>query len=175
MVSKRNLREILMLLPFCTFLFKDISFGSTLTFFIELYKLIVLFYYIYIYKIRKSDFNLLVGFSCVYELSYLIPAFFNSEMTIRTFYLWVKEFYTVVALMVILSRLLREDYLRTIKNVYRMLASVIILHVFLVSTVGCAILGIRTRFGDSFTVAVILMLVYKELARERWRVLILFS
>ena len=167
MISKRNMREIFMLLPFSTFVFGGIPFSSKLSTVLEIYKLLVVCYFIYTYKIKKSDFNALVVLGLLYEISYLIPAVLSGNLTLRTFYLWFKEVYTIVGLLIVISRLLKNDYLRTIKNIYHMLAMVIIVHIVCVITAGYSLLGIRTRFGDSFTVAIILLLVYKELSGDK--------
>ncbi|MFB7142909.1 O-antigen ligase family protein, partial [Gottfriedia sp. NPDC056225] len=59
------------------------------------------------------------------------------------------------------------NYLRTINIIYKILSFNILLHVLLSGSSNILVLGIQTRFGDTYTIAIILLLVKMEISKKR--------
>ncbi len=148
-----------MLLPFCPFYLTGGFDGRSMVFTLfEGLKLVVLI--LFVATLRRNDFKLPVAILIVtvlYELTYLVPAIVYGTLIPRSFYLWFKDFYSIVLIILLLASFAQRNYHVTVKGVYRLLAVVAIAHVVVFYTTGIEILGIRTRFADSTIIALTLM------------------
>lgn len=157
----------LLLFPFGSVKFINASFHENLMTLYTILQIIVMFIYLFILKKSSKDFSLITVLVLLYELSFLIPTLINGTLTARTFYLWSKEVTVIVFLTVLTAKLLRTNYTRTISSIYRILSFWIIVHVILALFSDILVLGIRTRFGDTYTVAIILLFIDLEIRKRK--------
>lgn len=149
----------IMLLPFCPFYLTGGFPGRSMVFTLfEVLKIVVLVSFFVM--IQKHDFRLpaaLLVLATLYELTYLIPAIVYDNLTIRSLYLWFKDFYSTVLIVLLLANFMQRDYRAAVKGVYRLLAILSVAHVVLFYVTGIELLGIRTRFADSTIIALTLL------------------
>lgn len=149
----------IMLLPFCPFYLTGGFAGRSMVFTLfEVLKIAVLI--IFLMMVQKRDFRLpaaILVIATLYELSYLIPALVYGNLTSRSLYLWFKDFYSVVLIILLLASFMQRDYRAAVRGVYRLLAVLAIAHVALFYATGIELLGIRTRFADSAIIALTLL------------------
>lgn len=138
----------------------------------EVLKLLVLLYYLV--TLRNHDTKLpgpFLTISIIYQLSYIVPAIIYGTVTPRSLYLWIKETYSLVLLVLLLARFLQEDYKATICGLYDLLAVLAILHVILFYLFDIKLLGIRTRFADSTLIASVFLIVIILARLRRFRLI----
>lgn len=149
----------IMLLPFCPFYLTGGFPGRSMVFTLfEVLKIVVLVSFFVM--IQKHDFRLpaaLLVLATLYELTYLIPAIVYDNLTIRSLYLWFKDFYSTFLIILLLANFMQRDYRSAVKGVYRLLAILSVAHVALFYVTGIELLGIRTRFADSTIIALTLL------------------
>lgn len=158
----------IIIFPFCTVKFRYLSYSREIMFFYEILKLISLgFFLVKFYYYIELKNGLLWG-AFIYEMLYLAPSFWNGGFSIRTFYLWGKETYTIFFSILIFCTLLKISYTKTIKITYYIISFWINMHVIVGELSYVQVLGIRTRFGDYFIIAIILLFVGKQAMNERF-------
>ncbi|MFB7138927.1 hypothetical protein ACFCYN_04605, partial [Gottfriedia sp. NPDC056225] len=113
MLNKQDIKYFFLLFPFCTTQFVNFEYRSLLNFLFEVFKVLAILYYLINFRRTKIEFNKIIWLLVAYEFCYLIPSVFNGSLTMRTFYLWIKEAYTIIFLGIIIAKLLKENYLRT--------------------------------------------------------------
>lgn len=149
----------IMLLPFCPFYLTGGFPGRSMVFTLfEVLKIVVLVSFLVM--LQKHDFRLpaaMLVLATLYELTYLIPAIVYDNLTIRSLYLWFKDFYSTVLIVLLLANFMQRDYRAAVKGVYRLLAILSVAHVALFYATGIELLGIRTRFADSTIIALTLL------------------
>lgn len=149
----------IMLLPFCPFYLTGGFPGRSMVFTLfEVLKIVVLVSFLVM--LQKHDFRLpaaMLVLATLYELAYLIPAIVYDNLTIRSLYLWFKDFYSTVLIVLLLANFMQRDYRAAVKGVYRLLAILSVAHVALFYATGIELLGIRTRFADSTIIALTLL------------------
>lgn len=149
----------IMLLPFCPFYLTGGFPGRSMVFTLfEVLKIVVLVSFFVM--IQKHDFRLpaaLLVLATLYELTYVIPAIVYDNLTIRSLYLWFKDFYSTVLIVLLLANFMQRDYRAAVKGVYQLLAILSVAHVALFYVTGIELLGIRTRFADSTIIALTLL------------------
>lgn len=149
----------IMLLPFCPFYLTGGFPGRSMVFTLfEVLKIVVLVSFLVM--LQKHDFRLpaaMLVLATLYELTYLIPAIVYDNLTIRSLYLWFKDFYSTVLIVLLLANFMQRDYRAAVKGVYRLLAILSVAHVALFYVTGIELLGIRTRFADSTIIALTLL------------------
>ena len=149
----------IMLLPFCPFYLTGGFPGRSMVFTLfEVLKIVVLVSFFVM--LQKHDFRLpaaMLVLATLYELTYLIPAIVYDNLTIRSLYLWFKDFYSTVLIVLLLANFMQRDYRAAVKGVYRLLAILSVAHVALFYVTGIELLGIRTRFADSTIIALTLL------------------
>ena len=148
-----------MLLPFCPFCLTGGFSGRSMVFTLfEVLKIVVLI--AFLVMVRKRDFKLptaILVVSIIYELTYLVPAIVYDDLTSRSLYLWFKDFYSIVLIILLLASFMQRDYHVALQGVYRLLAVLAIAHVVIFYATGVELLGIRTRFADSTIIALTLL------------------
>lgn len=149
----------IMLLPFCPFYLTGGFPGRSMVFTLfEVLKIVVLVSFFVM--IQKHDFRLpaaLLVLATLYELTYVIPAIVYDNLTIRSLYLWFKDFYSTVLIVLLLANFMQRDFRAAVKGVYQLLAILSVAHVALFYVTGIELLGIRTRFADSTIIALTLL------------------
>ena len=150
----------LLLFPFCPLYFSGAGFGNSVFTLLEVMILIVLVYFLVTLKRYDTIMpGIILLLYIAYEITYLFPAVFYGTLGSRSLYLWVKEFYSGVLLILLLSRFFQLSCVNTLEGIYRLLAFLAIVHVVLFYATGITLLGIRTRFADSTLIAAALLCV----------------
>lgn len=148
-----------MLLPFCPFYLTGDFPGRSIVFTLfEVLKIVV--FIAFVAMVRKRDFKLpaaILIIATLYELTYLIPAIVYDDLIGRSFYLWFKDFYSIVLIILLLASFMQRNYHAALQGVYGLLAILAIAHVAIFYATGIELLGIRTRFADSTIITVTLL------------------
>jgi hypothetical protein len=167
-ISSSELEFMILVFPF--FVPQYLMNLGNISTFVELYKLCVLFYVVI--NIRKTDlhFPLTLVLVIFFKTLDLIPFLFGNHFVLRTFYLWVKDFYSVTLLCFIIYKSCKKDYYGTVQKAYWILSLWIILHVIAFYATGIELLGIRTKISHSFIVCLTLCLVAKELSLKKFSI-----
>lgn len=104
-------------------------------------------------------FSILIGLVIVYKL--LIPiALFLQGTNWYTLYLWFKETYTIIFLLLSVQKQLEIDYFGALKRIKNLICIYLIIHTVLYSVSGIEFLGIRTRITDSLILYVTILMVF---------------
>ena len=158
-VSKKTLSWMVTLIIFIPFTFSNFFARAELTTALEFIRIVIFFAFILKNGLKKSDFSILICVFLIYQLSYLVPAIVYGNITLRIFYLWIKNTTITFAYMLIVQRYLMMDYQRTIKALYYGFALVLVAHSILGITTDILLIGIRTRFTDFYIPAITLLAV----------------
>ena len=150
----------LLVFPFCPLYLSSVGLGSSVFTLLEVMKLLVLAYFLVTLKRYDAKIpGLILLLYIAYEVTYLFPAVFYGTLTPRSLYLWIKELYSGVLLILLLSRFFQLNCINTLEGIYRLLALLAITHVVLFYATGVTLLGIRTRFADSALIAAVLLCI----------------
>jgi len=167
-ISSSELEFILLLFPF--FIPQYLMNLSYISTFVEGYKLCALFYVLI--NIRKDNLNIPIALYLViiFKILDLIPFLQGSTLSMRTLYLWTKDFYSVLLLCYIIFLECKRDYVSAVQKLYWILSIWIVLHVIIFYTTGIELLGIRTKISHSLIVCLTLCLAAKELGQKRFSI-----
>ena len=177
-ISKQLLYWTISLMVFFPFTFSNMAIKSELTTIVEVLKIMSFLLFLHSYKLNKSDFSPLITILLIYQISYLIPAIVYGNISLRTFYLWVKNTFTNVAFALILQRYLQINYKRALNSFYHAISVVLIFHSLIATFSDILLIGIRTRFTDFFIPALTLLAVISRSKMKKikfWDVLFVLA
>jgi len=168
MIRKSDLRLMLILLPF--FIPQYIMNLGRVSLAVELYKILVLFYVFGSSKKNEDGLPLVLYLVVIFKVLDLIPFLLGDGFSLRTLYLWSKDFYTVFLICYIIIIECKRDYKNIIQKLYWIMSLWIILHVICFYATGIELVGIRTKLSHSYIVCLTLCLVCKELSGRRFKI-----
>lgn len=164
-ISLKELKWFLIVFLFIDVKFSNLSFINVDRYLSILRMFILICIFVKNYKNMKIN-NFLIMVS-IYYLSYIIPSIIYGSLDLRTFYLWVKEISFNVGILMILQKMMNENYIKTLKIIYYSFIFWIILHNILSLITNIEVLGIRTRYTDYFLPALILLLILHSIKIEK--------
>lgn len=133
----------------------------------EIVKIVLAAYMLFKILARRNQgeyhFSTLIGIVILYKL--LIPiAFFLQGSNSYTVYLWFKETYTIIFLLISVQKQLEQDYFVALKRFKMLLSVYLTIHTVLYFVFGIEFLGIRTRISDSLIpyVSILMVLLFTK-------------